>query len=171
MTEWTVMAKENGYVLSTRQHRCPCLVGRSGLIAADRKREGDMATPVGSWPLRRAYYRPDRLDPPVTGLPLVRIHESLGWCDDLSDPAYNRAVELPFAAGHETMFRDDALYDIVVELGYNDAPPVAGLGSAIFLHLREAHTLHTAGCVAVTQDDMLAILAEAGPETVLRVVG
>ena len=169
MTEWTVMAKENGYVLSTRQHRCPCLVGRSGLLPQTeaRGRYGDTRRKL----LRRAYYRPDRLDPPVTGLPLVRIHESLGWCDDPSDPAYNRAVELPFAAGHETMFRDDALYDIVVELGYNDAPPVAGLGSAIFLHLREAHTLHTAGCVAVTQDDMLAILAEAGPETVLRVVG
>ena len=83
----------------------------------------------------------------------------------------NKGKSYRAAAGHETMFRDDALYDIVVELGYNDALPVAGLGSAIFLHLREAHTLHTAGCVAVTQDDMLAILAEAGPETVLRVVG
>ena len=69
------------------------------------------------------------------------------------------------------MWRDDGLYDIVVELGYNDAPPVAGLGSAIFLHLREPHTRHTAGCVAVTRDDMLAMLAEAGPATTLRVTG
>ena len=53
----------------------------------------------------------------------------------------------------------------------NDAPPVAGLGSAIFLHLREPHTRHTAGCVAVTHGDMLAMLAEAGPATTLRVIG
>ena len=69
------------------------------------------------------------------------------------------------------MWRDDSLYDIVVELGYNDAPPVAGLGSAVFLHLRKPHASHTAGCVAVTLDDMLAMLAEAGPATTLLVTG
>ena len=131
MDEWTVTATANGYVLSTPRHECPCLVGKAGLIAASRKYEGDMATPVGNWPLRRVYFRPDRLDPPDTTLPLVPIHENLGWCDDPANLAYNQAVELPFADSHETMWRDDSLYDIVVELGYNDAPPVAGLGSAI----------------------------------------
>ena len=171
MDEWTVTATANGYVLSTPRHECPCLVGKAGLIAATRKCEGDMATPVGNWPLRRVYFRPDRLDPPDTTLPLVPIHKNLGWCDDPANLAYNQTVELPFTDSHETMWRDDSLYDIVVELGYNDAPPVAGLGSAIFLHLREPHTRHTAGCVAVTRDDMLAMLAEAGPATTLRVTG
>jgi L,D-peptidoglycan transpeptidase YkuD (ErfK/YbiS/YcfS/YnhG family) len=171
MDEWTVTATANGYVLSTKLHECVCLVGKAGLIAAGGKREGDMATPVGSWPLRRVYFRPDRMAPPKTSLPLVPIHKNLGWCDDPDSPSYNRAIELPFAGSHETMWRDDSLYDIVVELGYNDAPPVVGLGSAIFLHLREAHTLDTAGCVAVTRDDMLVILAEARPATTLRVTG
>ena len=130
-----------------------------------------MATPVGNWPLRRVYFRPDRLDPPDTTLPLIPIHENLGWCDDPANPAYNQAVELPFAASHGTRWRNDSLDDIVGELGYNDAPPVAGRGSAIFLNLRELHTPHTAGCVAVTRDDMLAMLAEAGPATTLRVTG
>jgi len=170
MNEWTVTATANGYALSTPRHECPCLVGKAGLIAASRKREGDMATPVGSWPLRRVYFRPDRMAPPQTLLTIVPIHEDLGWCDDPDNPAYNQAVELPFADSHETMWRDDCLYDIVVELGYNDAPPVAGRGSAIFLHLREPHTQHTAGCVAVTRDDMLAMLEEAGPATTLRVI-
>ena len=169
MDEWTVTATANGYVLSTPRHECPCLVGEAGLIAAGSKREGDMATPVGSWPLRRVYFRPDRLNSLDTKLPLVPIHENLGWCDDPANPAYNQAVKLPFAKSHEIMWRDDSLYDIVVELGYNDAPPVAGLGSAIFMHLREPHTWHTAGCVAVTRVDMLAMLAEASPATTLRV--
>ena len=56
MDEWTVTATENGYVLSTNLHECVCLVGKAGLIAANGKREGDMATPVGSWPLRRVYF-------------------------------------------------------------------------------------------------------------------
>ena len=87
MDEWTVTATANGYVLSTPRHECPCLVGKAGLIAASRKCEGDMATPVGNWPLRRVYFRPDRLDPPDTKLPLVPIHENLGWCDDPANPA------------------------------------------------------------------------------------
>ena len=171
MDEWTVTATENGYVLSTNLHECVCLVGKAGLIAANGKREGDTATPVGNWPLRRVYFRPDRMSPPQTLLTLVPIHENLGWCDDPANPAYNQAVQLPFADSHETMWRDDSLYDIVVELGYNDAPPVAGLGSAIFLHLREPHTQHTAGCVAVTRDDMLAMLPEASPASTLRIKG
>ena len=61
MDEWTVKATENGYVLSTNLHECVCLVGKAGLIAANGKREGDMATPVGNWPLRRVYFRPDRM--------------------------------------------------------------------------------------------------------------
>ena len=79
MDEWTVTATANGYVLSTPRHECPCLVGKAGLIAASRKCEGDMATPVGNWPLRRVYFRPDRLDPPDTTLPLVPIHENLDF--------------------------------------------------------------------------------------------
>ena len=171
MDEWTVTATANRYMLSTPRHECPCLVGKAGLIAKSRKREGDMATPVGNWPLRRVYFRLDKLDPPDTTLPLVPIHENLGWCDDPANLAYNQPVELPFADSYETMWRDDSLYDIVVELGYNDAPPVAGLGSAIFLHLCEPHTRHTAGCVAVTRDDMLAMLAGASPATTLHVTG
>src|SRR3546814_19709072 len=64
------------------------------------------------------------------------------WSSDVcssdlpADPLhYNRLVRLPFAASHERMWRDDGLYDLVVEIGYNDMPPVPGLGSAIFLHL------------------------------------
>ena len=165
MTEWTVTGTSTGHALSAPGHDCSCLIGKAGTIPAADKREGDMASPIGSWPLRRVFFRPDRLDPPRTALPLVPLHEGLGWCDDPGDPRYNRLVALPFAASHEVMWRADHLYDLVVELGYNDDPPVAGHGSAIFLHIREAHTTHTAGCVAVTRDDLLRLLANADAGT------
>ena len=98
------------------------------------------------------------------------MSDSLGWCDDPADPIhYNRLVRLPFASSHERLWRDDRLYDLVVELGYNDAPPVAGLGSAIFLHLERPDGGPTEGCVALQRDDLLAVLVAVGPESVIDI--
>ena len=61
------------------------------------------------------------------------------------------------------MWRDDAVYDLVVVLGHNDEPPVPGLGSCIFLHLAREGYAPTEGCVAVTREDLEALLAAAQP--------
>lgn len=79
------------------------------------------------------------------------------------------AGAVAFASSHERLWRDDALYDLVVELGYNDAPPVPGLGSAIFLHLERPDGGPTEGCVALQRDDLLAILVAVGPESVIDI--
>ena len=50
---------------------------------------------------------------------------------------------------------------MIVVLGHNDAPPVAGRGSAIFFHLSEGRP--TAGCVAVEREDMLRLLPLLAP--------
>ena len=85
----------------------------------------------------------------------------MAWCDAPHSTCYNQLVSLPFAESHEIMMRDDGLYDIVVVLGHNDAPPVAGFGSAIFLHCREAETRSTEGCVALFRDELCWLLANA----------
>ena len=141
--------------------RARAIIGKAGLIAASQKREGDRATPVGRWLLRHLYFRQDRVGQPVCCLPKTPITPSCGWCDDPASPAYNCHVTMPFAASHETMWRDDGAYDLVVMLGYNDAPPVAGRGSAIFLHCIAPGKTSTAGCVAVARDDLLRFLALA----------
>lgn len=140
----------------------PAAIGRGGLRID--KREGDGATPVGSWPLRRVMYRADRLPaPPPTGLPVSAIGPADGWCDDPADPAYNLPVALPYPASHERLWRDDHVYDVVVVLGHNDMPPVPGLGSAVFLHVARPGYLPTEGCVALALPDLLALLARAQP--------
>lgn len=141
----------------------PCSVGRSG--RSFLKREGDGASPRGDWRLRRLFYRADRLLPPCSGLkPLVlRGHD--GWCETVGDRNYNRLVRLPYAAAHETMQRQDQLYDLVVELSHNERPRVQGCGSAVFFHLRRPDGGPTAGCIAVSRSDMLKILRLVGPKT------
>ena len=169
MTIWTVSKDSDGYRLNAVAHSIPCIVGKAGLIAASDKREGDMATPVGDWPLRRVYYRPDRVALPATSLPSIALTPAMGWCDDPGDANYNMPVELPFNASHERLWREDGLYDFIVVLGHNDSPPRPFLGSAVFLHLYEQDTPHTAGCVAIAKDDMVALLRTADTKTILRV--
>lgn len=133
-----------------------CALGRSGI--SRYKHEGDGATPAGRFPLRRVYYRKDRVDPPITGLCVQAIEADDGWCDDPGHPDYNRPVKLPHPGRHETLWRSDHLYDLVVVVGYNDDPVESGRGSAIFLHVASRKYDPTEGCVAVRLDHLLAIL-------------
>lgn len=145
----------------------PAACGRGG-VRAD-KREGDGASPAGSFPLLCCYYRPDRLSPPQSGLPVIALRRTDAWVDDPADAQYNRLVSLPYAASHEEMWREDGLYDLVVSLGYNTDPPVPGRGSAIFLHVASPDFAPTAGCIAIACDALLALLPLLGPGGTLTI--
>jgi len=144
-----------------------CALGRGGI--REQKREGDGATPVGDFPLRRLLYRADRVDEPKTGLSAQKIARDDGWCDDPADPNYNRQISLPYSARHEKLWRDDEIYDLIVVLGHNDRPVVPGRGSAVFLHVARPDYAPTEGCVALAKSDLLAVLARADPTARLRV--
>jgi L,D-peptidoglycan transpeptidase YkuD (ErfK/YbiS/YcfS/YnhG family) len=161
-------ATTDGFLgLDVRKVRCA--LGKSGVKPAADKREGDMASPAGVWLMRRVLYRPDKGEPPTTALPVEPIGPNDGWCDAPDDPAYNRPVRLPHATSAETMWREDGLYDVVIVLGHNDDPPMAAMGSAIFLHIARPGYLPTEGCVAVSRDDMDALLAAAKPGDALEI--
>lgn len=141
----------------------PCSLGRSG--RAFIKREGDGATPMGRWKLRRLFYRADRMRPPRSGLAARQIRDFDGWCETVGDRNYNRLVRIPYATSHEFMKRTDGLYDVVVELSHNECPRVQGHGSAVFFHLRQPDGGPTAGCIAVSLKDMKTILRLCGRKT------
>ena len=149
-----------------------CALGKAGVIAAADKREGDNKSPAGLWPIRDVLYRPDVYpNGPATGLPTKPIAPDDGWCDAPGDPAYNQPVKLPYPTSAERLWRADPVYDLVVVLGHNDDPPVAGLGSAIFLHLARDGYLGTEGCVALAREDVEALLAAAQPGDAVEIVG
>jgi L,D-peptidoglycan transpeptidase YkuD (ErfK/YbiS/YcfS/YnhG family) len=140
-----------------------CAIGRGGFRLD--KHEGDRATPIGSYHLKRVYYRPDKGPAPTTKLPTKPINPRDGWCDDPVHPQYNTLVRLPFAGNHEKMWRDDALYDVVVEISHNDNPPIPGAGSAVFMHIAKPDYTPTEGCVALKHADLLEVLKDASPAT------
>ena len=148
--------------------RWRCVVGAGGV--REDKVEGDAATPAGEYPLRRIYFRNDRLVLPKVRLPARPIGEHDGWCDDPHSPAYNRLVRIPNDSSHEKMWREDGLYDLLVVVGYNDDPPEGEWGSAIFLHMARDDMSPTRGCVAFARNDLLELVTLLGPETRLRVL-
>ena len=145
-----------------------CAIGKNG-ITTDKK-EGDWATPAGCMPIREVYYRADRLDKPITSLPLHELKKNDGWCDDQKDPNYNKFVKLPYDASHEELWREDEVYDVIVVLGHNDDPPVPGKGSAIFMHVARPNYSPTAGCVALALGDLLEILESIDINTEVCIV-
>ncbi len=150
-----------------------CALGRTGVTLA--KTEGDGKTPIGSFPLRQVFYRADRVGRPETGLELRELTPEVGWCEDPKSPEYNREVVLsPKGSvddtGMDRMTRDDHVYDVTVIVGYNDDPPVAGKGSAIFMHVARPGYTPTAGCVALQLEDLQKVLKKVDKSSRLIVL-
>lgn len=142
-------------------------VGRSGLGA--HKKEGDGATPAGTFPLVSAFYRADRIAPPPTGLKLRALSPNDAWCDDPADPDYNRLVSLSHPAHAEPLWLEDGVYDLLVVIGYNMGPVVPGAGSAIFLHIARPDFSPTAGCIAIAREALVGLLPHLGPGSAITI--
>jgi L,D-peptidoglycan transpeptidase YkuD (ErfK/YbiS/YcfS/YnhG family) len=79
---------------------------------------------------------------------------------------------MPHAGRCETLWRDDGLYDLLAVIGWNDDPPAAGLGSAIFLHVAHeggAGLEPTEGCVALRKDDLKTVFARIGEAATIEI--
>jgi L,D-peptidoglycan transpeptidase YkuD (ErfK/YbiS/YcfS/YnhG family) len=139
------------------------VLGRSGVRA--NKYEGDGATPRGRFRLVRLWWRADRHPRPRTLLPANPITPDLAWCEDTADRRYNRPFRRSPADGGDRLWREDHLYDFVIEIDHNSRPRVAGRGSAVFVHVARPNRGPTAGCVALTTNDIVRLLARLGPAT------
>ena len=160
----------------------PCSIGRSGIV--QNKTEGDGASPAGLWRFRRLFYRPDRIIGEKNGtiidtlLPQTALNPNDIWCDDSSHSLYNcygKRDDPLFLhsngdmARHESLWRDDGVYDLIIVLGYNDAPIVSGLGSAIFIHLMSPEKTPTEGCIALLRDDFLFLARHVSPKSFIHI--
>jgi L,D-peptidoglycan transpeptidase YkuD (ErfK/YbiS/YcfS/YnhG family) len=154
-------------VLTCDELRSPCAIGRGG-IRID-KHEGDGATPAGRYRLRRVLFRGDRIWSIDTRLPISQISKQAGWCTEPLDVAYNQQVTLPHTGQHEELWRADGLYDVIVVIGYNDAPVIPARGSAIFLHIARPAMSPTDGCVAVPFDVILELVRRCNADTEIEI--
>jgi L,D-peptidoglycan transpeptidase YkuD (ErfK/YbiS/YcfS/YnhG family) len=145
-----------------------CALGKSGVITD--KREGDGGTPAGTFPIREVLYRPDRMAWPKTGLKISPLKPNDAWSDDPKNTDYNKRVSLPHNGQMERLWRKDALYNIIVIIGYNDKPVTKFKGSAIFLHVAKDAFKPTRGCVALKQVDLLEIITAWAPPEYITIL-
>ncbi|PIR98578.1 MAG: hypothetical protein COT88_00945 [Candidatus Colwellbacteria bacterium CG10_big_fil_rev_8_21_14_0_10_41_28] len=138
-------------------------IGRSGVT--NNKAEGDGGSPAGCFPIRKIFFRKDKISVPETSFVIEAIGDDMGWSDDPEREEYNTLIKLPYEGSHEKLWREDDLYDLIVVLGYNDDPPISGKGSAIFMHVARPVYTPTEGCVALSLENLKEILEKAGRDT------
>lgn len=132
--------------------KCGGFVGKAGV--GEKNAEGDKITPRGLYSIGDAFYTHSQ---PSTWLNTFRITENTYWVDDPKSSMYNQKVEGEQnkdwdSAEHMIDYND---YRYGFTINYNTNPVIAGKGSAIFMHCGNAPT---AGCVAVSENDMLRYL-------------
>jgi L,D-peptidoglycan transpeptidase YkuD (ErfK/YbiS/YcfS/YnhG family) len=145
----------------------PVVLGRSGILAI--KREGDGATPRGRFRPRRLWWRADRGPRPRTLLPARRIDRAVAWCEDPADRRYNRPVRRSANEPGDRLWREDRLYDLIIEIDHNTRPRVAGRGSAVFLHIARPDRSPTAGCVAMAAAELNRLAERLRRNTIIDI--
>ena len=150
-------------VLLAGRHAIPVVLGRSGIAAG--KREGDGATPRGRFRLIRLWWRADRTPRPHTLLSVRRIDPALAWCENPADRRYNRPFRRSANEPGDRLWRQDGLYDLVIEIDHNVRPRAARRGSAVFIHVARAGFAPTAGCVALRAEHLKTLLSRINLKT------
>jgi L,D-peptidoglycan transpeptidase YkuD (ErfK/YbiS/YcfS/YnhG family) len=106
---------------------------------------------------------------PHTHLPVRSISHIDAWCEDPADRRYNTPIVLEAARG-DRLWREDHLYDLIIELDHNTRPRVAGRGSAVFLHLSRKKLLPTAGCVAMPIKELTRLVLLLSKKSTINII-
>ncbi|HEX8719147.1 MAG TPA: L,D-transpeptidase family protein [Pyrinomonadaceae bacterium] len=160
----------------------PVVVGRSGLgwgvglfdaggSAGPFKREGDGRAPAGVFRLGPAFGFDGSDEAGWVRLPYRPLALATECVDDAASRYYNRIVERGRAGAVDwnssERMRSVEGYRWGLVVAHNAAPPVAGRGSCIFLHIWAGPGKGTAGCTAMERGNLEALLrwldARSGP--------
>ena len=157
------------HFLIYKGYKFKCSIGKSGITRF--KKEGDLATPKGLFKLGLLYYRKDRIKYLESKIKKRIIKKNMGWCDDSKSKKYNQKICFPFKYGAEKLYRKDKIYDIFINIKYNNSPIIKGRGSVIFLHLTNKKYKPTKGCIAIQKKDFLKILPSISKNTKISIKG
>ena len=153
--------------LRYKGYKLKCSVGKSGIKKS--KKEGDLATPQGTFRFGLLYYRKDRVKLPKCKIRKKIIKKNMGWCNDSKSEKYNKEITFPFKFRAEKLYRREKIYDIFIHIKYNNFPVVKKRGSAIFLHIAKSNYRTTQGCAAISKKDFFKILPLIDKNTLISI--
>jgi L,D-peptidoglycan transpeptidase YkuD (ErfK/YbiS/YcfS/YnhG family) len=136
---------------------------------SDAKVEGDLTTPTGVYRIGGTMYG-------IAANPGVRYvyHQLVAddyWDENSASPAYNSFVHgTDPGGGSEKLWQVTPQYTYLAVIDYNTPPVPAdpARGSGIFLHVSAGRA--TAGCLALAQADLVAVLRWLNPAASPRIV-
>ena len=139
----------------------PVVLGANGYTF--NKVEGDKKTPLGCFCLGSAFGVADKAA--SIKFDYIKLGVDDKFIDDPEHPDYNRWIcGETTAKSYETMLRNDERYDLGIIVEYNMHPIIVGLGSAIFIHIWENSKTGTAGCIAMSSENLQQLLAYLKPQ-------
>ncbi len=144
---------DQGWKLSLFTHPVAAVIGKNGLAIKNTKKEGDLKTPTGFYPLQWAF----GTEPLALKMDFRFISVDDKFIDDPNDPLYNSWVDGPTSA-HSYELMMHPLYKMGAVINYNMNPVKPGAGSAIFMHIWRSSKEGTAGCIALNETHLLQIL-------------
>ena len=144
-------------------------VGRHGFAPFQEKREGDGKSPTGIFKLGPVFGYAEQV---ATSMAYRQATEKDFWIDDPNSDDYNKWVtrETPPTVSHERMKRNDDLYKLGIVVQYNTRQTVKGNGSAIFVHIQSKPGSPTAGCVALSEENLRQLVQWLQPDKVPLIV-
>ena len=161
-----IIVKKSGY-LKYKNLRFRCALGKAGI--KKKEKEGDNVTPKGIFNIIKMYYRPDKIKNITTDVKKIKIKKNMGWCDDSRSDSYNQQIKLPNKFGHEKLFRNDNLYDLILVLNYNINPTIKYKGSAIFIHIAKNSYKKTKGCIALKKEHLIELISKIKTNTKIKI--
>ena len=154
-------------IIYFKDYKIKCSIGKRGLT--ERKTEGDLKTPKGTFNFNLILYRADRIKNFRAKIKKVRIKKNFGWCDDPKSPSYNKLINFPFKNSAEKLYLKKNIYDLIFVINYNMNPIKKNKGSAIFLHIASKNFTPTKGCLAIKKEKLLKILPLITRKTKLNI--
>ena len=82
---------------------------------------------------------------------------------------YNKEIKLPNKFGHEKLYRNDRLYDLILVLNYNVKPIKKNKGSAIFIHVSKNSYKKTQGCIALKKKHLITLASQIKKSTKIKI--
>lgn len=141
-------------------------LGANGIAPPDKKKEGDLMTPSGFYPILFAFGYKNDVE---TKMDFVVVGKDHVWVCDTLSADYNKLVmdkdgKYRNNLKNEKLLRPDVLNKYAISIGYNMSPIIKGKGSAIFMHVERSANHKTAGCISMPEKNIVDLIKWLDPQ-------